>query len=505
MFSSSIVLSSCSSYNKFFKYSQIYSCHTGAQNNANNSAYFDEITDSKLWNPQESLSRLKNSLSDTMDKNNMELFKITCQPGDSTAWRRSQNWEKYLQKFTKNVSQKLKTLIDVTFGSSTTNWNKCHPTTDKLLSSNQLIKSAYEDSWYPYQEVITRKPSKFMGHVDLIRKIRDLCREGQRKISNPIIIQGEDGCGKSSLLCEVANLIRSWIGAEITVVVRFVGLMGGQNIVHELLRSMCVQICVAHALDSLMATYKDVYSTDRLAEWFEQCCNEATRKSGQSLVVLIDDLHLLKYGHYLGGRKTQSPIFPWIPSGLIANVIVFVTCSNQTPLESLPIKKVDSKFIIRVPNNLSESDLLEINKGILVKYQKTITADQQGAIRQALKSCPNPLYSVTLGHEARLWSTYQAFNGKGLPLALSIYLDQKFARLEKLWGVEFCIKICSYLECAVNGLTETELFDLMSSNRELMQMMNLEEDTAKISRLPCTLWVSFKNELGTVIFLLSVT
>lgn len=398
-------------------------------------------------------------------------------------------------KFTEHLTNKLKNLIDVTFAISKGHWTKCQTNTEKLLSNNQILKNIYEEAWYHYQEVIARKPSKLFGHVDLLRKVRDLCRDAQKKAICPIILQGDDGCGKTALICEIASIVNNWLGVDVTVIVRFVNLNGTSKFVHEMIRSICLQICLAHSLDSLMTTYKDVYSADRMVEWFESCCIECAKKSGQCLVILIDDIHLLKYGHNFGGRGTLQRL-AWIPSTLPQNVVILLTSNGYTTNEMLPLKKVDPKFLIKIPPSVAHGELVEIAKNVLNKYQKSVSADQLGAIRQALKSCPSPLYAGLLGYDARHWSTYHAFNGKGLPTTLNAYLEQKLNRLEKLCGTEFCSNICSYLECAMNGLTETEIFDLVSSNRDIMQKFNSEQTTGRLCRLPCTFWIIFKNELG---------
>ena len=60
--------------------------------------------------------------------------------------------------------------------------------------------------------------------------------------STPLVIHGQQGSGKTSLVAMATNKIHSWAGSEAAVVVRFLGTTHHSSKVHSLLQSICHQL-----------------------------------------------------------------------------------------------------------------------------------------------------------------------------------------------------------------------------------------------------------------------
>lgn len=384
---------------------------------------------------------------------------------------------------------KLKQLIDRNYASGNHWSRKSLAETEIYFNTNPTVKWIYEDVWHHYQALCNNKCLKLFGQSDTLSKLKDLCKKSLKKPTPPIILQGDDGIGKTNMLCEVATLVKTWLGSTVTVMLRFINLNAKCKFAHELLRSLCIQICVAYDFTGIFALYKDCYTTDKIVEWFDLACSEASKLSDNVLVVIIDDLHLLKYAVHAGGRVLTT--VRWIPALLPRNVVFLATTGKNVPLERLPLKKADSVNFVQM-QNYKESELIEITKSILNRCQKTITGDQETAIKKVLKQCSNPLYATLLGVEASNWSCYHTLNGQGLPTNIGAFVDDKLEKMEKLYGYDVCSNFCTYLECAHYGLTETEVMDLLNDRSDSRN----EQTIAKCSFFLCSTWLLLKDYLS---------
>lgn len=67
--------------------------------------------------------------------------------------------------------------------------------------------------------------------------------------NTPLVIHGQQGSGKTSLVAMAANKTQSWIGNEAAVVVRFLGTTHHSSKVHSVLQSICHQLRVVLKVD----------------------------------------------------------------------------------------------------------------------------------------------------------------------------------------------------------------------------------------------------------------
>lgn len=274
-----------------------------------------DTTSQTYWNPQERLTNLKNSLSNSVDKSNLETFRVNWEAGDTATWLRSKDRERYLEKFSQQVSYKLKQLIDRTFGfpgqksSRRGSGTQTNGQQTSLFKGNAALKNTFDSTWLHHQHTLASRPSKFVGRTDILKKIRDTCKEAARRPVCPLIIQGDDGSGRTAMLAEIAcQAASNWLIGS-TVVCRYVLLNVQSQYVHELIRSVCLQLCYAHQLDDLLNVYREYYSADKMAEWLELACSETVRKTGQPVVILIDDIHQVgdrRANHRRGSIPTST-------------------------------------------------------------------------------------------------------------------------------------------------------------------------------------------------------
>uniref|UniRef100_A0A915HV70 NWD1/2-like winged helix-turn-helix domain-containing protein n=1 Tax=Romanomermis culicivorax TaxID=13658 RepID=A0A915HV70_ROMCU len=151
-------------------------------------------------------------------------------------------------------------------------------------------------------------------------------------------------------------------------------------------------------------------------------------------------------------------------------------------------------------SRLNEEELLEMVKNLLInQYNRSITLDQQASIRESLKQCPYPFYASLLVHEAAKWPSWLDIRSVGgVPVGNAlVYLEKKFIDMENVHGQDICSAVFSFLECANQGLTDTELLDLCSYHSGLTRkyMTIQTADADNLCRMTYITWLQIKNDM----------
>lgn len=82
----------------------------------------------------------------------------------------------------------------------------------------------------------------FQGRIDILERVRNYVQGSSRQ---PLVLWGEGGCGKSSMLAKVAVESMSWFANRNCTpirLVRFLGTTPDSSSIGPLLRSVCQQI-----------------------------------------------------------------------------------------------------------------------------------------------------------------------------------------------------------------------------------------------------------------------
>ncbi|KAK0413279.1 hypothetical protein QR680_006707 [Steinernema hermaphroditum] len=131
----------------------------------------------------------------------------------------------------------------------------------------------------------------------------------------PMIFQGENGCGKTSLLARISTQIRSWlgIGKDPVVILRFIGTTADSSSISPLLTSVCDQIAWNYDMK-----LKDQSPTElsKLFHHFKRMIALAT--SDKPLIIFFDSLDLLS-------TVDAAHELLWFPPKLPANVKFFAS------------------------------------------------------------------------------------------------------------------------------------------------------------------------------------
>ena len=106
---------------------------------------------------------------------------------------------------------------------------------DSLQISDPLTKEVLEHASFCW-----RKYRSFHGREDFLRTVRDGLMNGEKVV----VIHGESGCGKTSILAKIVKDVKCWMENQNCIVVfRFLGTSPDSSSARLLLRSICQQLC----------------------------------------------------------------------------------------------------------------------------------------------------------------------------------------------------------------------------------------------------------------------
>ncbi|TKR88810.1 hypothetical protein L596_012996 [Steinernema carpocapsae] len=131
----------------------------------------------------------------------------------------------------------------------------------------------------------------------------------------PMIFQGENGCGKTSLLAKISTEIRHWMGEakDPVVIVRFIGTTADSSSISPLLTSVCDQI--AWNYDTKLKGQSPA-ELSKLFQHFKRMLALATPE--KPLVIFFDSLDLLS-------TVDAAHELLWFPPTVPANVKFFAS------------------------------------------------------------------------------------------------------------------------------------------------------------------------------------
>lgn len=93
-----------------------------------------------------------------------------------------------------------------------------------------------------------KKCQAFQGRKEFLRDVRESLKNAEK---HSIVLYGESGCGKTSIMAKIASDVKKWLEDESAiVVVRFIGTSPDSSTIRLLLRSVCLQLCKATGQDT---------------------------------------------------------------------------------------------------------------------------------------------------------------------------------------------------------------------------------------------------------------
>ncbi|KAK3736404.1 hypothetical protein QZH41_017906 [Actinostola sp. cb2023] len=370
----------------------------------------------------------------------------------------------YIDKLTNDVYEKMTTMIS-----------------DGIAENETAdTREAVAEEIFQHLSFCQKKCQAFFGRGDFLELIKTRLLN---KDNRAVVLYGESGCGKTSLMAKVTTAVKSWFEDEMVVVVcRFIGTSPASSSIRVLLRNVCQQLC------KISGNTADIPEDMKsLTEFFPECLEKAAEKLDK-VVLVLDSLDQLSVDD--SGR-----LLDWLPRNLPYNVYIVLSTLPGEEYQCLPSLrlKYPEESLVEVPQlPLDEAGLILDNWHQGAK--KTLQSKQRKEVMDSFQECPLPLYLKLAFDESCRWKSYTPFKEWDLPPNVTDIISGLFERVEKVHGKLLVGHALGYITASKNGLTEAELEDLLSLDDEVLNDV-YQYWTPPLRRLPPLLWIRIRSDI----------
>ncbi|MCK4942815.1 MAG: ATP-binding protein, partial [Candidatus Aminicenantes bacterium] len=310
----------------------------------------------------------------------------------------------------------------------------------------------------------------FIGRTKILQNIEEYAK----KPSNaPLVVFGNPGSGKSALMARAFEQAQENL-PQGSNTIRFIGATPGSSDIRTLLDGLCRQVSRIYNADEsdIPTDYKE------LVEDFPKRLALAT--SDKPLIIFLDALDQLSDAH-----NARNLI--WLPSELPEHVHVVVSLLPGDPLETLKNKLSQEMRIELGP--MADDEVEKLLDLWLNDAGRTLQKSQREEVIGKYQYTKLVLYLQLAFEYARQWHSYT----KDFEINPDIegLIQGLFTRLsdDANHGEILVSRSLGYIAAAKNGLSEDELLDLLSIDREIMEdFLRRSPKSPKVDHLPVVIW-----------------
>ncbi len=278
--------------------------------------------------------------------------------------------------------------------------------------------------------------------------------------STPLVITGASGLGKSAL---VADLIESYRTDHPTafIIEHYVGAASSGGSAVAVMRHIVEEICERFSIDEEIPV-KGEELEKNFPNWLFRA-EHLAREAGIVMLVAIDAVNQLGEA---GRRMT------WLPKMIPSGINLIVTTTPEEPAERLEAREWER---LRVMPLAVESMRRRIVETYLGTYRKALTSTQLHRLIGD-KKADSPLCLRVVAEELRLHGEHETIDSMIDRYTSSNDLldvfDQVLARMETDYGVVQVTDLLRLIGASRNGLSESELLELIGTSRlELSRLL----------------------------------
>ncbi|XP_046986255.1 NACHT and WD repeat domain-containing protein 2 [Schistocerca americana] len=326
----------------------------------------------------------------------------------------------------------------------------------------------------------------FYGREDDLERIQMYMTGDSEK---PLVLYGEGGCGKTSLLAKAASLTSTeWFrGRKPISVIRFLGTTPDSSALTPTLISICQQISYNY-----MLPFDDIpVDLVPLTAHFKYLLNNATKE--QPLILFLDSVDQLT------GTQDANKV-SWLPLRLPPNCKLLVSCAAEANNPEVSNDYYLLRRMIDIEENFLEvTDLGEdLAMQVIRMWMKTAHRDlsnyQWRLVANAIGQCSLPIFVKLVFAEICRWRSYTKPQETHLASTVMDSIMMLFERIEKQHGRILVFHALAYITAAKSGLSESELEDLISLDDKVLDDV-YQYHLPPVRRIPPLLWTRIRNDL----------
>ncbi|XP_066996019.2 NACHT and WD repeat domain-containing protein 2 [Anabrus simplex] len=305
----------------------------------------------------------------------------------------------------------------------------------------------------------------------------------------PLVLYGEGGCGKTSLLAKSASLTSTeWFaGSKPISIIRFLGTTPDSSALTPTLISICQQISYNY-----MLPFEDIpVDLVPLTAHFKYLLNNASKE--QPIILFLDSVDQLT------GAQDANKV-SWLPLRLPRYCKLMVSCAAE---ENNPEVSSDYHLLRRmidIEENFVEVTALgeELAMQVIRMWMKTACRDltnyQWRLVANAIGQCSLPIFVKLVFAEICRWRSYTKPQDTHLASTVMDSIMMLFERIEKQHGRILVFHALAYITAAKSGLSESELEDLISLDDKVLDDV-YQYHLPPVRRIPPLLWTRIRNDL----------
>lgn len=322
----------------------------------------------------------------------------------------------------------------------------------------------------------------FIGRQDLLQRIQQYLNGQDR---HPLVVHGVSGSGKSALLAKAIADHESRVTNH-EVIIRYISATPASSDIRSLLEGLCKEITLRYGGDARTVPM----DFTKLVVEFPNRLALATSK--KPLVVFLDALDQLS-------DADQGRNLVWLPAQLPQHVLLVVsTLDSGSKKEDGRRASDDCLGILRerLPAGqlievtpMTADDGAELLETWLTEAHRTLQPRQLDEVLTKFHGCPYPLYLKLAFEETRRWGSWD--RDVELMGDAAGVLGNLFDRLEQpqQHGAVLVSRALGYLAASRHGLTEDELLDVLSADKEVMaDFQKRSPKSPTLDCLPVIVW-----------------
>ncbi|KAK3611249.1 hypothetical protein CHS0354_003878 [Potamilus streckersoni] len=308
------------------------------------------------------------------------------------------------------------------------------------------------------------------------------------KYSKPIVLYGESGIGKTALMAKIMELAEQWFPDSFRII-RFLGTSPKSTAIQRVLFSICSQIWQIYGIPK-PAEVESYVDFQYLVSYFAALLWKVGA-SKRHLFILLDSVDQLN-------PSDHSYMLGWVPMQLPVNVhlIISVLPDMNGCLTNMRNRLVDEEQYVQI-NRLEENVADDIITILCQESGRQLMRNQRNLLLEKYEKCGQPLYLKLLVSQALQWKSYTKISDDMLGATVQAAIHNIFDNLERKHGSIVIRKALGYLCASRDGLSETEMVDILSLDDDVLQdtfIYHLPPDP-KVIMYPPFLWKRIQYDL----------
>ncbi|KAM4807933.1 NACHT domain- and WD repeat-containing protein 1 [Rhinophrynus dorsalis] len=308
----------------------------------------------------------------------------------------------------------------------------------------------------------SEKSKVFCGRQELLQSILNHVNDRGSKLLPPVVIYGASGSGKTALMCKAFQILRQSASRDSgqVLILRLLGTSPQSSDIHDVLKSICYQVCLALDLPTPSAQVTNIYN--ETVRFFHSLLNAISERKSESLVLFLDSLDQLSPSE--GAHHLH-----WLPKECPTNVYIVVSTLPEVGdiLKTLKESIMTPECYLEV-KPLSAEQGGQMIEMLMASAGRKLTPAQLNIVLNSFRTCGQPLLLKLAFDEAKRWSSYTPLSDITIATNTKAAVRLLYQHLEQLHGKLLVSHALGYIVASRNGLSEAELKDILSLDDDVL-------------------------------------